>query len=280
MARFAALIALGLSATSAVVLEPSFAPFPEVSPDVAVDLIPTASLEPLAFHSNVLGVTPEPVEFPTLTTEPVTDPLPGVSPEPGATLPHASSEPGRDSPFVSAEPVVTPDPFSQAFTFNVQGSPEPTVVPNTGAAVAANPAAKKSVNEGCVAIEHLNGYVLQHRRHLTRDVLCANGFCATPNHAIIVDGEYTSMKQLCAGQWKCTESVKLVNNLKVWANRRAVVDGGIIVTPYDVRFPKAASWIAQIAEEIYHFISISTVVAFISAALAVVFGSSKKSKLQ
>lgn len=41
-----------------------------------------------------------------------------------------------------------------------------------------------SPNEGCFAVEHLDGFVLQHPKHLMRPVLWANGFCATPNHAI------------------------------------------------------------------------------------------------
>lgn len=113
-------------------------------------------------------------------------------------------------------------------------------------------------NEGCVAIEHLEGYVLQHPTHLRRQVLCARGFCATPNHGIVVGGEYTSMRRLCGGKWlgDCSSRVTLVNNLKIAANRRAVV-GDIIVTPYDVRFPKWSIWVVQILEDIWNMLALS-----------------------
>lgn len=112
-------------------------------------------------------------------------------------------------------------------------------------------------NEGCVAIEHLEGYVLQHPRHLMRPVLCANGFCATRNHAIIVDGEYTSMRRKCAKTWTCTERVMLVNNLKLAANRRARVNKHIVVTPYDIRFPKAVIWAVQMLEDVWNMFALS-----------------------
>lgn len=108
------------------------------------------------------------------------------------------------------------------------------------------------INEGCVAVEHLEGYVLQHAQHLMRPVLCAHEFCATPNHAIIVGGEYTSMKRLCGNTWKCSQHVMLVNNLKVTANRRARVSEHIVVTPYDIRFPKVAVWVVQIVEGLWN----------------------------
>ncbi len=104
-----------------------------------------------------------------------------------------------------------------------------------------------SPGEGCVAAEHLRGYVLQHDRHLWRYVLCSRGFCATPNHALIVDGTWTSMKRLCAGTWRCVATRRYVNNLRVTGNRRALV-GDIIVTPYDLRYPRWAVWVVQIAE--------------------------------
>lgn len=116
---------------------------------------------------------------------------------------------------------------------------------------------KTYLNEGCVAVEHLSGYVLQHQNHLVRPVLCANGFCATPNHAIFVNGEYTSMLRLCSRRWSCSEHVKLVNNLKVSANRRARVSEQIVVTPYDIRFPKAAVWTVQIAEDVWNMLKLS-----------------------
>lgn len=127
---------------------------------------------------------------------------------------------------------------------------------------------KSRVNEGCVAVEHLDGYVLQHAHHLMRPVLCAHGFCATPNHAIIVCGKYTSMGRKCTGDWKCIERVTLVNNLKVAANRRARVKADIVVTPYDVRFPRAAVWAVQILEDAWGMIAFSLGYGtFVSAAL-------------
>lgn len=58
-------------------------------------------------------------------------------------------------------------------------------------------AERKPMNEGCVAVEHLRRYVMQYYWNLRRTVLSYNNFCATPNHAIIFDGEYTSIKRLC-----------------------------------------------------------------------------------
>lgn len=125
-------------------------------------------------------------------------------------------------------------------------------------------------NEGCVAVEHLEGYVLQHRSHLRRPVLCAHGFCATPNHAIIVAGRMTSMKVLCNKEWSCVRSVKMVNNLKLAANRRAKVNDLITVTPYDLRFPKVGVWALQMAEDALH-ITVASVAAAAVAVLALVF---------
>ncbi len=45
------------------------------------------------------------------------------------------------------------------------------------------------------------------------------------------------------------QSVKLVNNLKVAANRRAVVNGLVTITPYDARFPRAAVWGVQMVQD-------------------------------
>lgn len=132
-----------------------------------------------------------------------------------------------------------------------------------------NSSATGRQGEGCVAVEHLDGYILQHGTHLLRPVLCSRGFCATPNHGIIVDGVYTSMKKLCSdGSWQCIRQSKLVNNLKVAANRRAVVSDSIVVTPYDVRFPKAAIWSVQMLEDVWNLISSSFA---IGTAAAVVF---------
>ena len=108
---------------------------------------------------------------------------------------------------------------------------------------------KVTKNEGCVAVEHLRGCVLQHRRHLLRPVLCGRGFCATPNHAIIVNGKLTSMAHLCTqGGWSCLRTQRRVNNLKISSNTRAFA-GNITITPYDIRFPVIATWIVQILED-------------------------------
>jgi len=125
------------------------------------------------------------------------------------------------------------------------------------------------LNEGCVAVEHLTGYVLQHPAHLTRQVLCAQlggtFFCATPNHAIIVDGVMTSMKLLCAST-QCTRSVREVNNLRISSNRRAVVNQRVTITPYDMRFPKIAVWAVQLLQDALP--ALATATAAVATALA------------
>lgn len=131
------------------------------------------------------------------------------------------------------------------------------------------PAAK---NEGCVAVEHLQGYVLQHRNHLLRPVLCSRGFCATPNHGIIVNEVYTSMKSLCsAGTWKCIHQTKWMNNLKLAVNRRAPVSENIVVTPYDVRFPRWFIWVVQMVEDAWNLVATSLVVGSVAAAACFLF---------
>ena len=308
MVRLAALLVLGISTALAVPLE-SFAPLPEVSPEGAEELISATSMDPYDFHSHehhssfghshTFGVTPKPFvpDEPSIVGE--SEAVPFVS---------ATAETAPDTPFVSAEPHakpgVSPEPSATVVNNTLDNVSEPFLFSSSGTAGTTakvtsqyfrNPASptvgskntrddplginaspsvgstntRKPLIEGCVAIEHLQGYVLQHKQHLTRDVLCSGGFCATPNHAIIVDGVRTSMKQLCTAGWKCTESVKLVNNLKVWANRRAVINDSIIVTPYDVRFPMAAIWMFQVAEEMYNFVSNSIVmVTFVSFLLS------------
>lgn len=113
-------------------------------------------------------------------------------------------------------------------------------------------------NEGCVAIEHLSGLKLQHSRHLQRPVLCHNGFCATPNHAILVRGVgYTSMKRECSntGKWygECTVDEKMVNNLRLLYHRKIRINDDITITPFDYRYPKAAVWVVQIIQELTTF---------------------------
>lgn len=106
-----------------------------------------------------------------------------------------------------------------------------------------------SSNEGCVAVEHLIGYQTLHPRDLNRYVLCMYGFCATPNHAIIVHETFTSMKLLCGSVWNCTSRMGLVNNIKVWQNTRVRVSDLITISPYDIRYSRCAIWIAQIVSE-------------------------------
>lgn len=60
----------------------------------------------------------------------------------------------------------------------------------------------------------------------------------------------------------------MVNNLKLAKRRRAVISDSIIVTPYDLRFPKAAIWAVQMAEDIWNLVASSVIVGS-SAALAV-----------
>lgn len=120
------------------------------------------------------------------------------------------------------------------------------------------PIIPKFTNEGCVAIEHLEGYHLQHSTHLLRSVLCWNEFCSTPNHAIIVAGKYTSIGKLCqSGAWKnCRKEFKLVNNLRIVRNSYAALKSrDIIITAFDVRFPRVLTWAVQLVQEVPSLIS-------------------------
>lgn len=155
---------------------------------------------------------------------------------------------------------------------NESAPTDETLLPSPESTVTSQPLVGVPItelNEGCVAIKHLEGYVLQHRRHLRRRVLCARGFCATPNHALIVRGQWTSMRRLCAGEWTCTESVTLVNNLKVMANTRAVVSDEITVTPYDLRFPVWTIWVVQMAEEVLRLVVLLGAFGAAMAAMSV-----------
>lgn len=147
-------------------------------------------------------------------------------------------------------PIEPKDPNDQIFPDTSTSDIRPSSSPSTG-----NFTASGGSNEGCVAVNHLKGYVLQHHTHLLRPVLCFSGFCATPNHGIIVDGAYTSMKNLCSsGKWKCICQTKWVNNLKLAVNRRAVISEHFIITPYDVRFPKVAIWAVQMLEDVCNMV--------------------------
>ena len=78
------------------------------------------------------------------------------------------------------------------------------------------------------------------------------------------------MKTLCTqGGWRCIRQTKWVNNLKLAANRRLRVNDRIVVTPYDVRFPKAAVWAVQIVEDVWNLVSSAMVVGGVGAAAAV-----------
>jgi len=101
------------------------------------------------------------------------------------------------------------------------------------------------VTEGCIAIEHLqNNFPLLHEKHLRRTVYCYNGFCATPNHAIIVQGVgYTSMKRECSKT----------------------------ITAFDFRYPKVAVWIVQIVLESLRFLENIPVTAVLSGVVFILF---------
>lgn len=135
------------------------------------------------------------------------------------------------------------------------------------------------MDEGCVALEHLVGAALQHRKPLRRPVLCGRGFCATPNHDIEVDGVRTSMRELCSpeGKWQCVRSVKLVNNLKIARHTRWRVRPNLVVTPYDRRFPPVLSWIAQLAQDSWRIVANATVLG-VALVLALNVAARSKTK--
>eukprot|EP00171_Calliarthron_tuberculosum_P007518 IDg7518t1 len=132
--------------------------------------------------------------------------------------------------------------------------------------------AKGSANEGCVAAHHLTGYSLQHRENLMRPVLCAHGLCATPNHALLYRGVLTSMRHLCISQdWSCVYAVMPVNNLNVIKNRQVRFSKDIVITPYDIRFPRFATWVAQILENALEVSLITLQVFWVSSVIAFTF---------
>lgn len=228
--------------------------------------------------------SPTPSSRPSVTPEPT--PTQSSIDAPAAAPVVAAIPPGR--PAVSAAAAETGTPESPARPAPAQRGPRPIVVnippqrtPNPGfiGEQAPQPTAEdillaesstSSANEGCVAVEHLEGYVLQHPTHLRRPVLCAHGFCATPNHAIIVGDKLTSMKVMCKGEWRCVRTVKWVNNLKVAANRRAKVNELVTVTPYDLRFPRAAVWIVQMGEDVLRIVGASVAAAAVALFALVV----------
>ncbi len=195
---------------------------------------------------------------------------PGPSPAP-SPLPQSSAEPQAN-----AAPQTNAEIVAQEFPVESPGVQETPVPGNTSSVTTPAPSASASVprniNEGCVAIEHLAGHAVQHRMHLRRVVLCSRGFCATPNHAIIVDGVWTSMKSLCGGGWQCTEDVRLVNNLKISEATRLAFDSRIVITPYDVRFPVILSWTVQIAEDVVEIVLLAFAIAICIACTLFAFG--------
>lgn len=139
------------------------------------------------------------------------------------------------------------------------------------------PSPKISIrNEGCVAAEHLEGHTMQHATHWLRPVLCARGFCATENHAIIFEGQWTSMRRLCDdGALECTTESRLVNNLKISRSRRVQFDDTIVITPYDARFPKWCVWLVQMAEDMVSLLSVGLHLGFSLSVLIWVHALSK-----
>lgn len=160
---------------------------------------------------------------------------------------------------------------ADASTFDAElgASPEPS--PDAASADAASPSpgvAGRNRNEGCVAVEHLGSFPTQHATPLLRPVLCGRRLCATPNHALVVRGVWTSMLKLCgSGTWKCTARMAYVNNMKIAAGTRLRFDEDVVITPYDDRFPVAGPWIVQMAEDV-----VALVVIALRSAAFVAFG--------
>lgn len=202
---------------------------------------------------------------PTKSTvnKPSTEPNPTKTPAPAtdtssATTSTTSTNPAETPP-VSATPEGNTSADANTETANAVDEP------------ATSPSAR--VNEGCVAIEHLQGYALQHSSHLWRPVYCTRGICATKHHALIVDGVYTSMKQLCARE-DCVQTSKYVNNLNVFKNRHVQIAPGVIATPYDVRFPQFAIWLVQGVQY-----SLTLVAITIATTLVVLAARARKSRV-
>lgn len=184
----------------------------------------------------------------------VPNPLPGLI----NVIPGLGDGSGAPPAPVSAPgPAAAPSPAASAPNAAAAAS-TPTPAPT--------PATDRNRSEGCVAIEHLSGAVLQHPTHLWRPTLCAGGFCATPNHALIVDGVWTSMKRLCAGQWECMREMRWVNNLKIEYATRLKYDAHIVITPYDLRFPVAGPWTVQMGQDALRLVFMSVKLAALVVA--------------
>jgi len=108
------------------------------------------------------------------------------------------------------------------------------------------------LNEGCIAINHLRGYKLLYTKHIWTEMYCyKDAVCATPNHAIIFKGTYTSLKIVCANPLNsinCSRKYGWVNNLRVsgrYELNLVKVNDEITITPFDARFPRWTVYIAQ-----------------------------------
>ena len=201
-----------------------------------------------------------------------------IEPSPVAELPSVSLEPDVPVSSPNAKPGIDSLNPSGPLTLSITNFPEmPSPSPEFFNSLSAQP-----INEGCVAVEHLEGYALQHSRHFKRRVLCAEGFCATPNHAIIVDDEITSMKQLCRGKWSCVETEKLVNNLNVFVNSHAKINDRITVTAYDIRFPRWCVVIAQAMEITWNVVvsNVSILLTLTFTFIAIVIQTRQRSKIE
>lgn len=224
----------------------------------------TASCDKSAILSsddpNIIAGNPEkptvvrPSATPTQTPTPSSIPAPFPSKKPEPFVPVQNSTNSNSSASNNIAASSTP---------NVTGTPLASPIRPEGGFSPPAASGTAAVNEGCVAIEHLNGYDLQHKNHLRRMVLCSSSeqFCATPNHAIIVDGKWTSMKQLCKSTWNCVRTVKLVNNLRITSHRRATISEGIILTPFDIRYPRWCVWVVQILEMGFNGVGLIEIIA-------------------
>ncbi len=147
--------------------------------------------------------------------------------------------------------------FNEKSGLNLDDDNLPLPVCSGGTLVTAG----KKMNEGCVAVEHLHGLAVQYSRPLKREVLCWQGFCATPNHGLFLRGTYTSLKRVCLEE-ECTREKRHVNNLRVFAHTRVKIDSEIEITPYDYRFPWLFTWIVQAISEVLWLLLMSIGIVF------------------
>lgn len=238
-----------------------------ISETVSAAASPTVTPVPSESSASSTSPMAQPSASSTSTAVTTADATPLAAIPPGVFLPSASP---------SASILMPPSLLSNDVVDTMIPVESPMFTEEPVAPTAVSSPFPTVVNEGCVAVEHLRGYVMQHSRHLRRPVLCSRGFCATPNHAIIIDGRWTSMKRLCNGEWECVGAVKLVNNLKVAANTRAVLENDIIVTPYDVRFPIWAVWAVQMMEDVVQLVLPSMMTGAMAVIAIIVFSRVQK----